>query len=242
MTNLPPELEAILSNTPVHYEGIDLLIPIQLYSPAEDTDLCKFGIDREFDRLTHIPKQKITILEIGCGPGTLSIYLAKKWKSRIKNSNIECAIIGLDINPLAVTTAEYNAQINGVAEICNFYYSDLFSYFTDRGDNTSKFDFIIFNPPYLPGEPDLINQNTRQLDDATWEGGERGDEITLRFLSFLQPYLHQDGVFLFIGSSAVDQTNIFQITHQAGFKLDRIASKHIFFEDIWLYRGVFIQK
>jgi len=97
------------------------------------------------------------------------------------------------------------------------------------------YDLILFNPPYLQSEPDIINESNRQLIDLAWDGGPSGNEVLLEFLNHLSPYLKKNGEIIFITSSLVNQKAIQHALEIQNLKTLEQRTKHIFFEDIILY-------
>ena len=65
-----------------------------VYEPAEDSWLM----------CNNIPDKKGSVLEIGCGSGIVSVYLAKKGNQ----------VTSVDINPKAVEATKFNAEQNQV--------------------------------------------------------------------------------------------------------------------------------
>ncbi|MGC8645679.1 MAG: HemK2/MTQ2 family protein methyltransferase [Thermoplasmata archaeon] len=111
--------------------------------------------------LTGINEVAGNILEIGCGTGIVGLSYAATGGR----------VLMADISPKAARCAKANALRNGIeAEVV---ISDLFSGI--RG----KFDYCIFNPPYLP---------SGDADDTSWTGGPKGNEITAMFLGQFKNY------------------------------------------------------
>ena len=97
------------------------------------------------------------------------------------------------------------------------------------------YNLILFNPPYLQSEPDIINDSNRQLIDLAWDGGPSGNEVLLEFLNSVSQYLKKKGEIFFITSSLVNQEAIQHALEIQNLKILQQKSKHIFFEDIILY-------
>ncbi len=81
---------------------------------------------------------KGNILDFGCGYGPIGIYLAKETKALVDM---------VDINERSIKLAKKNAKLNGV--LVNVFVSD--KYFKI----TSKYDYIITNPPIRIGKKGL---------------------------------------------------------------------------------------
>ena len=108
------------------------------------------------------------ILEIGCGSGIISIHCAKNGAN----------VTAVDINQNALNLTKRNAEKNNIS--LNIKKSDLFDSIKE------DFDVIIFNPPYLPKTDNM------EIDDR-WDGGKKGDETLVKFLSIAKKYLKEDG-------------------------------------------------
>lgn len=76
------------------------------------------------------------ILELGCGTGIISVFIAQ-------NGGIPTAT---DINPAAIENAKLNAERNNVK--VTVIQSDLFENIAPN-----PFDLIVINPPYYPKDP-----------------------------------------------------------------------------------------
>jgi len=78
------------------------------------------------------------VLDLGTGCGILAIAAAQKTRN----------VVAVDINPEAVRCARINVILNGLEERVKVLAGDLFD--PVRGE---RFDLVVFNPPYLMGEP-----------------------------------------------------------------------------------------
>ncbi len=220
------------------YFGISLVVPPEVYGPMEDTDLAIRFLRDWIQNFIESPRSKdfkektnpLRILEMGSGSGVLSLYVI----SRLTRENIEIYHAGIDINPIAVETAEYNSNLNHYQSITNFYRGDLFSPLTTNLQR-QPYDLIIFNPPYLASESNIINSTNRKWIDLSWEGGEHGNEVTLEFLHQLSPFLSPHGEFFYITSSHVEQSQIREMLSSLHLKIQKRYEKKVFFETIWLY-------
>lgn len=233
------------SSQSFEYFNLKLVVPDQVYSPSDDTDLSIVFLKKWVQNIEQSPygfmkntaaNRPIRIFEMGIGSGVLSLYLA----SRLLNKGYLPQVLGVDINPIAVKTARFNAELNQLSEYVTFLHGEFLNPLKNRiktNDNTPVFDFIISNPPYLAGEPRVINEENRQPIDYAWEGGLNGYEVTLRFLDQLDPYLAVPGDFMLISSSNVDQNPILSRLEELGINIIEIMRTHKFFEDILLYHG-----
>lgn len=173
------------------------------YEPAEDSYLL----------LENLKANKGDFcLDIGTGSGILAIELAKKG----------CKVVAIDINEKALEIARKNARLNKVEDLIEFRKSNLF-------ENVSeKYNFIVFNPPYLP-------VNDEGIIGKAWSGGNF--EIIYKFFDEVDKHLQKGGKFEILLSSL---TKIdFQKLQKKlqNFKLNKIASKKLFFEEIFVIVG-----
>lgn len=116
-------------------------------------------------------------------------------------------VTAVDINPEAS---------NEIPEEANFIKSDLFE------NIEGEFDLIVFNPPYLPGEEEIDGSET-------WRGGEKGTEVTERFLDQASDYLKERGKVLTMVSSLSDYQDLLD-RHE----LEIVRSEKLSFEELYL--------
>jgi len=193
-----------------------------VYEPADDTYLLLDGLEVEFDdgasgrsatadtvtsasasgesgeiQATNIhPADRVSItLEIGCGTGVVTTYLAKVLydrKQRIEKELLEgCGESNgdmqyppsamhyvTDVNPHAVAVALRTAKASGLPRgtvepiLC-----DLASPLLDKLNG--KVDVLIFNPPYVPTPDDEVGSDGIE---ASWAGGKDGRVVLDRAL------------------------------------------------------------
>jgi HemK-related putative methylase len=170
-----------------------------VYKPAEDTLL----LLRHTVRLVEGD-----VLEMGTGSGYIAIELSHL--PQVKR------VVGVDIDPKAVGIARNSALKAGVSDAVSFLESDLFQ---NLGD--SRFDWILFNPPYLPSEG--------VIDEPSWAGGSKGGELLMRFLSDAPIHLSPGGRILAVVSS---HTNFDFEKVERQYKLQVLEEVFLFFETL----------
>jgi len=182
-----------------------------VYTPAEDSFLL----------LKHAIKLRGRILEIGCGTGIVSLYCAE---ADSKNK-----VEGVDINPGAVSLAKRNAKLNRIKN-ARFYKSDLFS------NVKGRYDWIIFNTPYLPTQADeKINGEINRAFD----GGNFGREVTERFIDEATKHLESRGGILLVVSSLSGKNKIINKLESVGLEPKIIDEEPLFFERIYVISAFF---
>lgn len=166
-----------------------------IYEPAEDSFLFRDFLEDYFEGSDVSDKN---ILDMGCGSCILS--------ETLRDSGFEdilCADINSDCIKLAKEKGFRAAR------------SDLFEEIDER------FDYIIFNAPYLP--EDDIEDNESSIATT---GGKRGDEVVLNFLKNINSFLKDNGVFFILISSLTSLDKI----NKYNYKI--VAKKRIFFEEL----------
>ena len=130
------------------------------------------------DILADFVNPRGRVLDIGCGCGSLAIYLAREWRVHV---------VGYDIDPHSIATARINAIVNRVSELTHFTLS--LNTIPRHG-----FDTVVSNPPYLPLEP-------RKPMDKLWCCGS--DYRVLQQILLLARYALRAGGRLYIALSSI---------------------------------------
>ena len=144
-------------------------------------------------------KKNLKYLDVGTGSGILALVGLEV----LPKENV----FACDINEEAVK----RASKKGIPA----FSSNLFS------NVSGKFDLITFNAPYLP-------RDSREPEDSqvATTGGERGDEISLRFLKDAKKHLNSNGKILLLISSLTPMNRI----EKFGGKV--VARLKIFLEEL----------
>ncbi|MCK4702493.1 methyltransferase [Candidatus Bathyarchaeota archaeon] len=169
-----------------------------VYRPGEDSYL----LARHVRRLVHGE-----VLDMGTGAGVQAVEAAVKPEvSRV---------VAVDVSPAAVEAAKRRAESGGVVGKIEFIRSDLFE------NVEGVFDWIVFNPPYLPSEGDA--------DEASWAGGETGAETVRRFLHDAHKHLKKRGSILMVYSdhSGLDEDDF------RGYVVEKLDELSLFFETLF---------
>jgi release factor glutamine methyltransferase len=193
----------------IHFKNTRIKITPDVYEPCEDSFLMA-------EAALSLISNSDRILEVGCGSGLICAV--------VKN-NTKAKIIGIDINPNAVKCTKEN----GVDTI--------------RGDLLScikgKFDFIIFNPPYLP-----TNDEERTIDwiNVALDGGNNGRDIIDRFLEETCDHLEENGKILMLVSSFTGIEEVKSRMFSLGYCIEEICKERYNFEELLVIAGTMVKK
>ncbi len=169
----------------------------RVYEPAEDSMLLLRNAEGRL---------RGSVLDMGTGSGIHAIMAAREPKVT--------RVVAVDIDPEVVEFARERAEKQGVSERIVFRVGDLF-----EGLETEEFDWILFNPPYLPSEG--------VADEASWSGGESGKEAIERFLGDAISYLKPSGAILIVYSS---QTGLDLEAVERDYAVEVLEKLPLFFE------------
>jgi release factor glutamine methyltransferase len=173
-----------------------------VYTPREDSFLLR-------DHIQELDLEGKKVLDMGTGSGVIAIAAAEKGAK----------VVAADVNTEALEHAQEKAMEKGLDGKIEFVESDLFT------NIESEFDLILFNPPYLPGEKGLG-------DEEIWRGGEKGVEVTSQFLESASNYVSEAGQILVILSSHADLEELMN-----KYSLEVIGSEKLWFETLYLARS-----
>ena len=150
-----------------------------------------------------------SVLDMGTGSGIHAITAARE--TRVTR------VVAVDIDHEAVELTRKRAEEQGVSERIEFRVGDLF-----EGLGGELFDWILFNPPYLPSE--------RTADEASWSGGESGIEVIEKFLREAISHLMPSGAILMVYSS---QTGLDIEAVERDYVVEVLESFPLFFEVLY---------
>jgi release factor glutamine methyltransferase len=150
-------------------------VETRVYGPAEDSELL-LDAAREAVEGSH------RVLEVGTGSGYVAVELAAATGARVTAS---------DLNPHACRAARERAGEAGVA--LPVVRGDLTDPFRD-----GAFDRVLFNPPYLPRDPDAERDDPMEY---ALTGGEDGRAVIEPFLDDVGRVLAPGGRVLLVVSS-----------------------------------------
>lgn len=153
-------------------------VETRVYGPAEDSRLL---LEAARGRVGDDHR----VLEVGTGSGYVAVELAAATGARVLAS---------DLNPHACRAARERAAEAGVA--LPVVRGDL-----TRPFRADAFDRVLFNPPYLPRDPDAEREDPMEY---ALTGGEDGRAVIEPFLDDVGRVLASGGRALLVVSSLTD--------------------------------------
>ncbi|MFW9856314.1 MAG: class I SAM-dependent DNA methyltransferase [Candidatus Thorarchaeota archaeon] len=200
-------------------------------------------------------REKTRVLDPSCGSGTFIIHVINKLKKQLRASTkeeelfelIQEKIVGIDINPMAVTTARANYLI-AVSDIipCGEEKKNLPIFLSDAVNPRLKglagsFDYVLGNPPWVGWEH--LPKNYRTETSNLWKqynlfsikrgsearlGGGKKDLSMLFLHRCIDLYLRKKGKLIFL----INQ-NVFQSMRAGeGFREFSLGNEQYFSIDL----------
>ncbi len=157
---------------------------------------------------TRIPKGS-TVLDLGTGSGVASVFAARWARS----------VIAADINPDALRCARINALLNQVEGRVEVIRSNLFERLNGR-----NFNVVLFNPPFLKGEP-----------TSSFEQAFRSGDVAPRFARTLGRHLRPKGRCLLVLSTQGSGAEFLSALKSNGFQCQLSDEESHFQERFLLY-------
>ncbi len=184
-----------------------------VYEPAEDSFL--FAENLEIEKGAEV-------LDVGAGCGILGIIAAEKAAN----------VVAVDLNPFAIYCAKKNSILNNVRCKMFFIQGSLFSPFNEK----AKFDFILFNAPYLPS----AEIEAESWIGRSWAGGINGRQVIDHFISQAPCHLKPNGqIFLMQSTLTNIEETIIQFSKHNLKAIVEAERKLPFFETLTLIKAGF---
>lgn len=161
-----------------NFYGRDFLVEEGVLIPRFETEIL-------IEKLLELKVKFTDILEIGVGTGIISLTLAMELKGS--------KIMGIDISEQAIRLANMNKEKYDIKNV-EFFKSNLF----ENVENTTKFDLIVSNPPYINKED--MGKLDRKLDyepENALYGGEDGLYFYRKIIEESKDYLTENGYLAF---------------------------------------------
>lgn len=150
------------------------------------------------------------VLDMGTGSGVCALFAARHARR----------VLAIDINAAAARCARINALLNHLEGRIEVRHGDLFE--PAAGE---RFDLILFNPPFVIGEP----RNDR---DRAW----RSTDVAQRFAQGLIRHLKPGGAALLLLSTYGDAAAFLRPLLDGGYHICSVAQRGYLGERLTLYR------
>uniref|UniRef100_A0A8B9PJV8 Methyltransferase HEMK2 n=1 Tax=Apteryx owenii TaxID=8824 RepID=A0A8B9PJV8_APTOW len=180
-----------------------------VYEPAEDTFLLLDALEQD---AAQLKEARVEIcLEIGCGSGVVSTFLA----SIIGSSAF---YICTDINPMAAYCTLETALLNNVH--LQPIITDLVKGLSPRLNG--KVDLLLFNPPYVVTPSEEVESHGIE---ASWAGGKNGREVMDRVFPLVADLLSTGGLFYLVTIKENNPDEILETMKKHGLEGTRVLSR-----------------
>lgn len=193
---------------------LELEIPNEVYYPAEDTFLLLESVELENPRF---------IVEVGCGSGIISIYLARK--------HPKLSILAVDIDKQSAKITQKNAELNHVQHQIEVCVMDKMNALRPLEP-----DAVVWNPPYLPAE--VENEFFTQEDQQQLFGGPKGYESALDLIKKCKNISPKTTLYLILSSLGWDE-KLIEEWEKEGYYGTIINVKKVFFETLYAVKFEF---
>ena len=188
-------LEALQENKPIQYVignvnfyGLKFIVNKNVLIPRFETEEL---VEQVVEYTKDLNKDKIKILDLGCGSGEIGLTL----KSILKDSEVTLT----DISKDALEVAKLNA--NNLNLDVTFIESDWFS-----NIKLEKYDIIVSNPPYIRTDEEIEEIVKNNEPSLALYGGVDGLDCYRKILANIKPYLNNKFLIAFeIGESKKEE-------------------------------------
>ena len=188
-------LEALKENKPIQYVignvnfyGLKFIVNKNVLIPRFETEEL---VEQVVEYTKDLNKDKIKILDLGCGSGAIGLTL----KSILKDSEVTLT----DISKDALEVAKLNA--NNLNLDVTFIESDWLS-----NVKLEKYDIIVSNPPYIRTDEEIEEIVKNNEPSLALYGGVDGLDCYRKILANIKPYLNTKFLIAFeIGESQKEE-------------------------------------
>ena len=209
-------LEALKENKPIQYVignvnfyGLKFIVNKNVLIPRFETEEL---VEQVVEYTKDLNKDKIKILDLGCGSGAIGLTL----KSILKDSEVTLT----DISKDALEVAKLNA--NNLNLDVTFIESDWFS-----NVKLEQYDIIVSNPPYIRTDEEIEEIVKNNEPSLALYGGVDGLDCYRKILANIKPYLNNKFLIAFeIGESQKEE--IYDIVNKYLYDVEITCKKDLY--------------
>jgi len=209
-------LEALKENKPIQYVignvnfyGLKFIVNKNVLIPRFETEEL---VEQVVEYARDFNKDKIKILDLGCGSGAIGLTL----KSILKDSEVTL----VDISKEALEVARLNA--NNLNLDVTFIESDWFS-----NVELDKYDIVVSNPPYIKTDEKIEKIVKDNEPSLALYGGIDGLDCYRKILANIKPYLNDKFLIAFeIGESQKEE--IYDIVNKYLYDVEITCKKDLY--------------
>src|SRR5439155_7577882 len=180
--------------------GVRLLVPPGVFRPLSDTWMLADAL-----RVATLPP-RASVLDLCTGSGVLAVAAARRGAREVT---------AVDVSRRAVLAVRLNARANGVR--VRALRGDLFA-----PVGRLRFDLIVSNPPYVPGEHDGGPPPGRRRH---WDAGAGGRALLDRIVDQAPAHLRPGGSLMLVHSSICGIDATLDRMRAAGLEPDVVARR-----------------
>ena len=209
-------LEALKENKPIQYVignvnfyGLKFIVNKNVLIPRFETEEL---VEQVVEYAKNLNKDKIKILDLGCGSGAIGLTL----KSILKDSEVTL----IDISKEALEVAKLNA--NNLNLDVTFIESDWLS-----NVELDKYDIVVSNPPYIRTDEEIEEIVKNNEPSLALYGGVDGLDCYRKILANIKPYLNDKFLIAFeIGESQKEE--IYDIVNKYLYDVEITCKKDLY--------------
>jgi len=159
---------------------------------------------------SRLVSERSAVLDMGTGSGVCALQAAHYSRH----------VVAVDINPAAVHCTRLNALLNHLEDRVDARHGDLFDPVGDE-----RFDVIVFNPPFLCGQP-------RDDHDRAW----RSTDVSERFAAGLGAHLKPGGCALVLLSTFGDAGRFLREFRKHALAVCLVAERRFINETLAIFK------
>ena len=209
-------LEALKENKPIQYVignvnfyGLKFIVNKNVLIPRFETEEL---VEQVVEYAKNLNKDKIKILDLGCGSGAIGLTL----KSILKDSEVTL----IDISKEALEVARLNA--NNLNLDVTLIESDWLS-----NVKLEMYDIIVSNPPYIRTDEEIEEIVRDNEPSLALYGGVDGLDCYRKILANIKPYLNDKFLIAFeIGESQKEE--IYDIVNKYLYDVEITCKKDLY--------------